>query len=1180
MEFEVLGPVAAVDGARRVRLGPTREGTLLALLLAAANHVVSTDRMVEALWSGSEPPGAHETVPKHVHRLRRLLDPDRPAGIASRIETRPPGYLLTVGRGELDAWRFEDRLAAAHRLLSARATKEARSAIVEALAEWNGPAYADFSSIPFSRAESGRLDELRSGAIETRIECDLSLGNDAGLLGEIDGLVTADPLRENLVALLMLALYRGGRQADALRAYERLRTMLADQLGLVPGARLRELQHAILVQSPDLDRVPTPDTEVVVPSAESVPEARRVSAVAAVASTRMATFLFSDIVQSTALWLHHADDMALALERHDRILQAAFEAGGGTVFAHGGDGLAVHFGSVASALSAAVNAQIDLQQQDWGAIGTLAVRMALHCGEAHARDGNFFGPPLNMASRLMDAAHGGQIIVSDVLGELARDVLPADLALHDLGLWQFDGLDRPERVFDVRHPALGVAPEGLAAGRPMMKSMPVTEGSFAGRGLDMDLLREALEAARLVTVTGAGGAGKTRLAVEAALVLGQGFADGAVFVDLARVSDGSGVGPRLAEAIGARYPNSAGVDWIAPAIGDAALLVVLDNCEHVLDAAAAHAEALLAASPALRIVATSRERLRLPAERVLRLQPLESGPLGLPGPAVDLLIERAQSAGATVDAQDPYLQQIARAVDGLPLAIELLAPRLVYLQPEDLAEQLAKDGAMAASGRWSRHGRNSTLAATFAWSYDLLGEQERRYLETMSVCPGGVSLEGAASLAAVAGLEPADGRALVSALIERSLVNVDRSGAESRFRMLQPVREYARLRLIERGWLQRVSDEFCEQLAAFLERVVPNLHGPDEARWASRIDAEFDNIRSAMTWCVGEGRADLGLRLVTPLIDHELARGRVEVAEWALAATGIPGAEDHSLYPCALGIAAHAEMEAARFGESARLTDAAVEAAHRIGIEPPWNACAVRVMLAAAGQLDSDLKTEMQRLRAIADASGDLMGRAVTLFERATIFSFGPHPEMATETAQRLVALGRESECATITAMGLLSVGWCVAKERPDEAFAAWREADRLAASVGSRTVASQAARSLVQYEGGDGDSPSALARLIPVLQRFRQDNDLAQQMVTVMAMLPSFVALGELEMTACLCAALQTTGWSSSTPLRAVEEIVASRLDATALASAVRSGSAMSSADLVRLALASADRLTASVRV
>ena len=1174
----MLGPVGAIEATRRVRLGPTREGTLLALMLAAANRVVSTDRMVEALWSGSEPPGAHETVPKHVHRLRRQLEPDRRAGIASRIETRPPGYLLTVGRDELDAWRFEDRLAAAHRLLTARATKEARSAIVEALAEWKGPAYADFAAVPFSRAESSRLEELRSGAVEARIECDLSLGNAAGVLGEIDGLVTADPLRENLVALQMLALYRCGRQADALRAYERLRTTLADQLGLVPGARLRELQHSILVQSADLDRRRVAEPEAAGGPTGPASEAGTGRSAAA-AGPRMATFLFTDIVQSTALWVQHAEEMPRALERHDRILQAAFAAGGGTVFAHGGDGLAVHFASVTAALSAAVNAQIELQRQDWGPIGSLQVRMALHCGEAHARDGNFFGPPLTLASRLMDSAHGGQIVVSDVLGELARDVLPVDLALHDLGLWRFDGLDRPERVFNVRHPALAVVPDGLAAGRPMMKAMPATDGSFAGRDDDMEALREALLVARLVTVTGAGGAGKTRLAVEAALALGPGFADGAVFVDLARVSDGSGVGPRLAEAIGARYPSAAGVDWIAPAVGDASLLVVLDNCEHVLDAAASHAEALLAASPALRIVATSRERLRVPAERVLRLQPLESGPLGAPGPAVDLLIERALSAGASVEPDDPCLQEIARAVDGLPLAIELLAPRLVYLQPVDLAEQLAKDGAMAASGRWSRRGRNSTLEATFAWSYDLLGDEERRYLEAMSVCPGGVSLEGAASLASVAGLAPPVGRALVSALIECSLVYVDRGGVESRFRMLQPVREYARLRLIERGVLEQVSSGFCEQLVNFVEGAAPKLRGPDEARWAARIDAEFDNVRSALTWCVAAARADFALRLVTPLIDHELARGRFEVAEWAVAAAAIPGASDHHLLPCALGIAAHAEMEGSRFAESARFTDAAVAAADRIGVEPPWNVCAVRVMLAAAGQLDTDLKTEMRRLRETADASGDLMGRAVTLFQRATIISFGPHPEMAMDSAQRLVALGRESECATVTAMGLLAVGWSVAKERPEDAFVAWRDADRLASSVGSRTVAAQASRSLVELEGGDEDSTSVLARLVPVLQRFRHDNDLAQQTVTVMAMLPSFADLGEVELTARLCAALRKTPWSSSTPLRAAEEIVASRLDAKALAAALRSGSMMSTADMVRLALSSADRLTMSTR-
>ena len=396
--------------------------------------------------------------------------------------------------------------------------------------------------------------------------------------------------------------------------------------------------------------------------------------------------------------------------------------------------------------------------------------------------------------------------------------------------------------------------------------------------------------------------------------------------------------------------------------------------------------------------------------------------------------------------------------------------------------------------------------------------------------------------------------------------------------MLQPVREYARLRLIERGVLEEVSSGFCEQLVDFVEGAVPKLRGPDEARWATRIDAEFDNVRSALTWCVGAARADLALRLVTPLVDHTLARGRFEVAEWAVAAAAIPGASDHHLLPCALGIVAHAEMEGSRFAESARFTDAAVAAADRIGVETPWNVCAVRVMLAAAGQLGTELKTEMRTLRETAEASGDLMGRAVTLFQRATIISFGPHPEMALDTAQRLVALGRDNECATVTAMGLLCVGWSIAKERPDEALAAWRDADRLATSVGSRTVAAQASRSLVELERGDENSVSVLTRLVPVLQRFRHDNDLAQQTVTVLAMLPSFVELGEVEIAAKLCAALRKTPWSSSTPLRAAEDLVASRVDAKALALAFRAGSMMSTAEMVRLALSTANRVCESL--
>ena len=325
MEFTVLGPVTAIVGEQQVHFGPTREGTLLAVLLVHANETVSTHRLIDELWPTSPPPGAAETLPKHLHHLRRLLTVDGHGAGSSVIETRRPGYRLCVERSALDAWCFEDSL---HEALQRRDSNDHRGAaerLRDALGMWRGPAFQEFSDCRAATDEGVRLQELRFVALEARIECDLATGRAAVLVAELEALVAAHPLRENLSGLLMLALYNSGRQAEALRTYERLRRVLAEELGLQPGPELRAMEHALLTQT----------VEPIVPAETNSPHGAPVDpavatkpaiATALVERLPTYTFLFSDLEHSTALWEARPSEMNAAVTEHDGLLREVLAA--------------------------------------------------------------------------------------------------------------------------------------------------------------------------------------------------------------------------------------------------------------------------------------------------------------------------------------------------------------------------------------------------------------------------------------------------------------------------------------------------------------------------------------------------------------------------------------------------------------------------------------------------------------------------------------------------------------------------------------------------------------------------------------------------------------------------------------------------------------------------------------
>ena len=666
MEFRILGPLEVVDGDEQVPVGGTKERALLAVLLIHAGEVVSADRLIDELWGSDLPASPSNALQVVVSRVRRALR-------SGLLVTRKPGYVLDVDPEELDAGRF-GRLVEEARRAAPDDHSRRSSLLAEALGLWRGPALAEFALDGFARDEGARLEEARIQAVEMKLEADLALGRHAELVGELTALVAGNPLRERLRGQLMLALYRSGRQGEALRVYQEGRKALADELGVDPGPELQDLHQRIL-------------------------------------------------------------------------LQAA---------------------------------------------------------------------------------------------------------------------------------SLAAAPQAAPAPR---SNLPAQVTSFVGRGPELEQARKLLARSRLVTLTGAGGCGKTRLALEAARALLESFPDGVWLTELEAVSDPAQVPASLAAAVGIHDGASLGVagepaarplaDKLTDYLREKELLVVLDNCEHLIEACAQVADGVLRAAPRVRILVTSRERLGVAGEALLPVPPL-----GVPGAtevspeqlaqsdAVQLFVDRATAVQPSflLDAGTaPAVCYVCRRLDGIPLALELAAARVRILPPQEIAARLDDRFSLLSSANRRALPRHQTLRAAIDWSYGLLSEPERELFGRLSAFAGGFTLEAAEEVCG--GTEVLE---LLSQLVDQSLVVPEDSG-HARFRMLETLRRYAGERLAESGagsrrWQRRHAEYFLR----LAERAEPLLRGPRQAVWLRQLEADQDNFSAAIDWALRDD-PEIAVRLSSAL---------------------------------------------------------------------------------------------------------------------------------------------------------------------------------------------------------------------------------------------------------------------------------------------------------------------------
>ena len=576
-------------------------------------------------------------------------------------------------------------------------------------------------------------------------------------------------------------------------------------------------------------------------------------------------FLFTDIEGSTHRWEQHRDAMDAAVKRHDSTVRNIIEAHQGYVFKTVGDAFCAAFASASEALDAAIEIQLGLANENFEAVGGLRVRAGLHVGEASERDGDYFGPAVNRTGRLMSIGHGGQVLLSERMRDFSG-ALPPSASLVDLGLRRLKDLTEPEHVWQLSIDGLAQQFPPLTSLDARPNNLPEQLTRLIGRDAEADEIEALVSNHRIVTITGSGGIGKTRLALQVAADLLDRYPDGVWLVDLAPLNDPELVASVVAQSLGMVQGQAVRVDEaLADWLKRKKLIIVLDNCEHLVETAAHLADSIVRRCPDVRILATSRQSLGIDGEIAHSLAPLALPPNPSSTETADvqqfgaiaLFVERARAADTRFSATDsamPIIAEICRRLDGIPLAIELAAARVKILTIPNIAKRLDDRFKILTGGSRSALPRQKTLTALIDWSYDLLSPQEQSMLARVSIFAGGFGLDAATAVCAGDGVDDIDVLDLLSSLTDKSLIVADTARERERFRLLESTRAYAMDKLAvgdERDRLARRHAEYFREHAAAAD--VRYFTTPTAA-WIASEEIEIDNYRAALDWALAGSR--------------------------------------------------------------------------------------------------------------------------------------------------------------------------------------------------------------------------------------------------------------------------------------------------------------------------------------
>lgn len=851
VQVQLLGAVAAFDDAGTpVEIGPAKSQAVLVALALSPGSVVSVPRLVEMVWGEEPPRTAEKTLQSYVTRLRKALG----EGSIARVGH---AYRLELDPAAVDVARFEAALD--------------RGDVTGALAEWTGTPLAGLDAEGLSTAADG-LVERWLGAMEAHLGAEVER-DPAGTIAPLSALVARHPFREAVWGLLMTALYRSGRQADALAAYRSAREQLIDTLGVEPGPDLRALEARILAQD---DALLSDDR----PSG---------------GSSSSVTYAFADVDDATRSWANHPHETSAAMARYEQLVGIGVEEHGGHVVSRRGGSFGIVFPGAASAIAWADELQAAVQREPWPRNAGLQVRIGMHTSEVEERAGDHFGAMANLAGSLASAGHGGQTLLSEATAALAGD----STALVDLGEQHVRDVPGVTRVFQRgghRHPPIRSTQDRRTG------NLPRRSRHLIGREQELHLICEASREAPVVTLTGPGGIGKTRLAIAAGQVLEREFDDGAWLVELAAVDLGGGVLRAVADALGiGERPGRELLSAVVRSLQERHALLVLDNCEHVLDDAAEVVAALIDGCPELVVLTTSRARLGVDGEQVLPVGPLDPVRAG-----AELFRARATAVDPSFDLHGSRttVEEICTRLDGVPLAIELAAARARTMATSQILDRLDDALRLLASDRHRGVEHHRTLRLAIEWSYDLLTVPEQHVLQRLSSFVGHFDLRAAAAVVASDDLDALEVDDIVGRLVEQSLVLVDVGPFGRRFRLLESIRQFAAERLKGRPDSRTFADRHARWCLGQAKVIHDLLAGPDEIEGVARLTELWPNLRASVDRAIRHGDPHLARSLMAPVAAEALVRSRTEIADWAERLLAITPAEDEELVVFALALAA------------------------------------------------------------------------------------------------------------------------------------------------------------------------------------------------------------------------------------------------------------------------------------
>ena len=751
------------------------------------------------------------------------------------------------------------------------------------------------------------------------------------------------------------------------------------------------------------------------------------------------TFLFTDIEGSTRLWEEQPERMRPALARHDALARRAVETRRGLVVKTTGDGLHAAFGDPLDAVGAAIALQQAIGEPQGEDAVALLVRCGLHAGVVERRDNDFFGSAVNRAARIMSAANGGQVLMSQSVADLVEPRLPAGVTLRDLGFARLRDLARPERIYQVVHPALREHFPALRTLEAIPNNLPQQVTSFIGRERELHEIRELLRGARLVTVVGTGGLGKTRLSLQVAADALDDFPDGVWLIELAPLADPKLVPQGVASALGIKEEAGSSVSQaLARHCADRKLLLILDNCEHLIDACAKLAAELLQSLPGVKFLASSRERLNIRGETTYSLPPFV------------VADPQRKSTFSEVAESDAARLFIERAVAAQP-AFHLTEHNAPYVA--QICYRLDDRFRLLTSGDRAALPRQQTLRALIDWSHELLTEPERVLFRRLPVFAGDFTLEAAEAVAAGDDLDQSDVLDLMARLVEKSLLMMEVDHAH--YRMLETVREYAAERMELSGDARAIRDRHLRYCVELAEATWPRLFGPKQAEALERLDFERENLLAAHAWCDhADNGVELGVRLVQALKSYWINRGLPELG-YRLAVealTRIPSDNQSVSRSRALFVTGQIACWLGRYAEAQPYLEESLKVARNLGdtkriaaaLQPLGMACLARGNTTAAHR-------HLEEALALARKQDDRHDLVAALNAMAQLHRTQGNLEAAVPLYEQVVDFARELDDRESIAIGLLNLAMAILERAPDRLPAMLLEVLAIADETGSR---------------------------------------------------------------------------------------------------------------------------------